>query len=103
MDELYTNTPEDIMLDKEAEDIEDASNDIVNDRGSDIDMIANISDEDIDEIDDDQDDDEYEDDPDDDNYIDYEVSEDDDTDDEDEINIKIIDDIECNGNNKEDY
>ena len=75
-DELFTNSPEDIMLDNEAEELEDAQDDVIGDEGTDIDMIANITDDDViaAELDDNEDDDEDEDD----DFVDYEVDESDD-------------------------
>ena len=71
-DELFTNSPEDIMLDNEAEELEDAQDDVIGDEGTDIDMIANITDDDViaAELDDNEDDDE--------DFVDYEVAESDD-------------------------
>ena len=71
-DELFTNSPEDIMLDNEAEELEDAQDDVIGDEGTDIDMIANITDDDViaAELDDNEDDDE--------DFVDYEVDESDD-------------------------
>ena len=71
-DELFTNSPEDIMLDNEAEELEDAQDDVIGDEGTDIDMIANITDDDViaAELDDKEDDDE--------DFVDYEVDESDD-------------------------
>ena len=71
-DELFTNSPEQIMLDNEAEELEDAQDDVIGDEGTDIDMIANITDDDViaAELDDNEDDDE--------DFVHYEVHESDD-------------------------
>lgn len=104
-DILTVDSPEDLMLDKEADELEDAEDDVISNDGSDIDMIADITDDDIiaaevdaldrgesdededDEDDDDEEEEEYEeehyyreskDEDDDDEYEDYDVDEDDD-------------------------
>ena len=103
-DILTVDSPEDLMLDKEADELEDAEDDVISNDGSDIDMIADITDDDIiaaevdaldrGESDEDEDEDnEYDDDEeyeeehyyreskdedDDDEYEDYDVDEDDD-------------------------
>lgn len=46
-DELFTNSPEDIFLDDEAEELEDVEDEVISDDGTDIDMIANITDDDV--------------------------------------------------------
>ena len=106
MDELYSTTPEDILLDKEAEEIDDAENELIQNSTSDLNLIPGIQDDDLDELEDiedseeDDEDDIFEDD--DDDYVDYEVNGDSEEDDEDEINVKIIDDIEYS-NDEYDY
>ena len=103
MDELYSTTPEDILLDKEAEEIDDAENELIQNPTSDLNLIPGIQDDDLDEledIEDSEEDDIFEDD--DDDYVDYEVNGDSEEDDEDEINGKIIDDIEYS-NDEYDY
>ena len=106
-DILTVDSPEDLMLDKEADELEDAEDDVISNDGSDIDMIADITDDDIiaaevdaldrgesdedededNEDDDDEEEEEYEeehyyreskDEDDDDEYEDYYVDEDDD-------------------------
>ena len=102
-DILTVDSPEDLMLDKEADELEDAEDDVISNDGSDIDMIADITDDDIiaaevdaldrgesdedDEDDNDEEEEEYEeehyyreskDEDDDDEYEDYDVDEDDD-------------------------
>ena len=104
-DILTVDSPEDLMLDKEADELEDAEDDVISNDGSDIDMIADITDDDIiaaevdaldrgesdededNEDDDDEEEEEYEeehyyrenkDEDDDDEYEDYDVDEDDD-------------------------
>ena len=102
-DILTVDSPEDLMLDKEADELEDAEDDVISNDGSDIDMIADITDDDIiaaevdaldrgesdedDEDDDDEEEEEYEeehyyreskDEDDDDEYEDDDVDEDDD-------------------------
>lgn len=70
----YMDTAEDFVIDDEAEEIEDAFEDLIEDDYSDIDNIADIDDESSDDdFDDDdfEDDDEFDDDEDD--YVDYEV------------------------------
>ena len=81
MDELYSTTPEDILLDKEAEEIDDAENELIQNSTSDLNLIPGIQDDDLDELED---------------------IEDSEEDDEDEINGKIIDDIEYS-NDEYDY
>ena len=81
MDELYSTTPEDILLDKEAEEIDDAENELIQNPTSDLNLIPGIQDDDLDELED---------------------IEDSEEDDEDEINGKIIDDIEYS-NDEYDY
>ena len=71
----YMDTAEDIIIDDEAEEIEIAIDDVVEDDYSDIDSIADIDDEiDYDNLEDeefDEDEEYYEEDE----YVDYEVSE----------------------------
>lgn len=98
MDELYSTTPEDILLDKEAEEIDDAENELIQNPTSDLNLIHGIQDDDLDELEDIEDSEE----DDDDDYVDYEVNGDSEEDDEDEINGKIIDDIEYS-NDEYDY
>lgn len=79
-DILTVDSPEDLMLDKEADELEDAEDDVISNDGSDIDMIADITDDDIiaaevDALDRGESD---EDEDDDDEYEDYDVDEDDD-------------------------
>ena len=82
--DILQDTPEDILLDGEAEELETAQDDVIADDGSDIDMIADISDDDVlaaevddaanGDTDDNDDDDNYEDNDDsenDDDYVDY--------------------------------
>ena len=45
--DILQDTPEDILLDGEAEELETAQDDVIADDGSDIDMIADISDDDV--------------------------------------------------------
>lgn len=61
MNELY-DTVEDILIDHEAEEVEDAIEDVIDHNYNDIDNIADITDEDVDEFEDDEDE-----------YIEYEV------------------------------
>ena len=98
MDELYSTTPEDILLDKEAEEIDDAENELIQNPTSDLNLIPGMQDDDLDELEDIEDSEE----DDDDDYVDYEVNGDSEEDDEDEINGKIIDDIEYS-NDEYDY
>ena len=85
-DELFTNSPEDIMLDNEAEELEDAQDDVIGDEGTDIDMTAKITDDDViaAELDDNEDDDEDEDDD-----FEYDEEEDDEDDDEDFVDYEV--------------
>ena len=72
MDEyVFTREPEDYLLDQEVDLIEDAENDLLNDEGTDIDNIGDITDEDVDanEYDPLDDIDEYQDTYNDQNYI----------------------------------
>jgi len=66
MNFLYEDA-EDIMIDGEAEEVEDAMQDVISNESNDIDAIANITDEDVDEFEDEEDDG-FEDDSD---YIEY--------------------------------
>lgn len=111
MDELYDLTPEDILLDKEAEEIKDASNELIQKPDSDLDLLDGMQDSDLDQIEDTEDiedDDDIEDDTDiyddedDDEFIDYEVNGETEEDDDNEITGKIIDDIEGNNDDTED-
>ena len=86
--DILQDTPEDILLDGEAEELETAQDDVIVNDGSDIDMIADISDDDVlaaevndaanGDTNDNDDDDNYEDgddSEDDDNYVDYSTDE----------------------------
>ena len=55
MDELYDLTPEDILLDKEAEEIEDASAELIQKPDSDLDLLDGMQDSDLDQIEDSED------------------------------------------------
>lgn len=73
MDFLYDDASDE-MINDEAEEIETSIEDLVEDEGNDIDRIADLDDEDVEEFEDDEDDDDidaYIDDEEDD-YIDYE-------------------------------
>ncbi len=78
MNDFYYDDADDVVIDDEAEEIELAGEDLLDD-SSDIDMVADISDDNSDELYDDEDDDEefeYDDEEDDDtDYIDYDVTE----------------------------
>lgn len=105
MDELYDLTPEDILLDKEAEEIEDAGDELIQKPDSDLDLLDGMQDSDLDQIEDDddiEDDTDIYDDEDDDEFIDYEVDGETEEDDDNEITGKIIDDIEGNNDDTED-
>ena len=82
-DILTVDSPEDLMLDKEADELEDAEDDVISNDGSDIDMIADITDDDIiaaevDALDRGESDEDEDEDDEDDEYEDYDVDEDDD-------------------------
>ena len=105
MDELYDLTPEDILLDKEAEEIEDASVELIQKPDSDLDLLDGMQDSDLDQIEDSEDvedDTNIYDDKDDDEFIDYEVNGETEEDDDNQITGKIIDDIEGNTDDIED-
>ena len=105
MDELYSTTPEDILLDKEAEEIEDASVELIQKPDSDLDLLDGMQDSDLDQIEDSEDvedDTNIYDDKDDDEFIDYEVNGETEEDDDNQITGKIIDDIEGNTDDIED-
>ena len=105
MDELYDLTPEDILLDKEAEEIEDASAELIQKPDSDLDLLDGMQDSDLDQIEDSEDvedDTSIYDDKDDDEFIDYEVNVETEEDDDNQITGKIIDDIEGNTDDIED-
>ena len=105
MDELYDLTPEDILLDKEAEEIEDASTELIQKPDSDLDLLDGMQDSDLDQIEDSEDvedDTNIYDDKDDDEFIDYEVNGETEEDDDNQITGKIIDDIEGNTDDIED-
>ena len=105
MDELYDLTPEDILLDKEAEEIEDASVELIQKPDSDLDLLDGMQDSDLDQIEDSEDvedDTNIYDDKDDDEFIDYEVNGETEEDDDNQITGKIIDDIEGNNDDIED-
>ena len=77
MDNMYYSTPEDIIIDDIADELDDAMDSVVQDTSgtSDIDMVANLTDEDIEDTDEDlTDDDNYDDE--DDSYEDEEENED---------------------------
>lgn len=104
MEYIIDNGPEDLLLDNEVEEIEDAELDLLSDDSSDIDRVGNITDEDIDadEYDPMEDlenyaDDDYDDTYNDDEYIDYKIT---DTTDDD-----IIDSVEdeIDEEDEEDY
>lgn len=104
MDELYDLTPEDILLDKEAEEIEDASVELIQKPDSDLDLLDGMQDSDLDQIEDSEDveDDTSIYDDNDDEFIDYEVNGETEEDDDNQITGKIIDDIEGNTDDIED-
>ena len=105
MDELYDLTPEDILPDKEAEEIEDASVELIQKPDSDLDLLDGMQDSDLDQIEDSEDvedDTNIYDDKDDDEFIDYEVNGETEEDDDNQITGKIIDDIEGNTDDIED-
>lgn len=79
MNNMYYSTPEDIIIDDIADELDDAMDSVVQDTSgtSDIDMVANLTDEDIEDTDEDltdEDDDSYDDE--DDSYEDEEENED---------------------------
>lgn len=104
MNELYDLTPEDILLDKEAEEIEDASVELIQKPDSDLDLLDGMQDSDLDQIEDSEDveDDTSIYDDNDDEFIDYEVNGETEEDDDNQITGKIIDDIEGNNDDIED-
>ena len=105
MNELYDLTPEDILLDKEAEEIEDASVELIQKPDSALDLLDGMQDSYLDQIEDSEDvedDTNIYDEKDDDEFIDYEVNGETEEDDDNQITGKIIDDIEGNNDDIED-